>query len=142
MKSIIKIALSILVALSFFSLQSCKKEETKITPVQTQAPAPVNKTIIGKWRAIKGTRTTIFEFIKGIDDNHGSGKIETTTLNPGNNVTVSTIPIKWIIFGINLEIMNDFDNVFTFQLSDDGSRLIIFSDSNRKDIYATCERIK
>lgn len=138
--TIFNIALCIIITISSLGLQSCSKETTtEVTPVN--APV-VNSSIIGKWRAIKGTRTTIFEFIKGIDDNHGSGKIETTTLNPGNNVTVSTIPIKWIIFGINLEIMNDFDNVFTFQLSDDGSRLIIFSDSNRKDIYATCERIK
>ena len=138
MKSIIKITLSIVVALSFFSLQSCKKD-IEITPDKTPV---INKSITGKWRAINGTKTVVHEFINGEDENHGSGSIQITTTNPANSVTVTTTPFKWSVSGNQLHLVSDFNMIFLFQISEDGSRLIIFSDKEMKTISSTSERIK
>ncbi len=131
--SIIKIAVSIIVLLSSFSLQSCKKEATEI--------APVNNTIIGKWRAVNGNRTTEREFIKGADELHGSGNVKITTTSIGNSVTISTAPFTWDISRNVLHINNIADVEFIFQISEDGSRMIFFDVVNRDQVSATFERI-
>ncbi|HNY55394.1 MAG TPA: hypothetical protein PKI86_07200 [Chitinophagales bacterium] len=131
--SIIKIALSIVILLSSFGLQSCKKEATEI--------APANKTIIGKWRAVNGNRTTEREFIKGADELHGSGNVKITTTSIGNSVTVSTAPFTWDISRNVLHINNIADVEFIFQISEDGSRMIFFDVVNRDQVSATFERI-
>ncbi len=131
--SIIKIALSIVVLLSSFSLQSCKKEATDI--------APSNKTIIGKWRAVNGNRTTEREFIKGADELHGTGNVKITTTNLGNAVTITTAPFTWDISRNVVHINNIADIEFVFQITEDGSRMIFFDFVNREQISATFERI-
>jgi len=131
--SIIKIALSIVVLLSSFGLQSCKKEATEI--------APVNNTIIGKWRAVNGNRTTEREFIKGADELHGSGNVKITTTSIGNSVTISTAPFTWDISVNVLHINNIADVEFIFQISEDGSRMIFFDFVNRDRVEATFERM-
>lgn len=131
--SIINIALSILVLLSSFGLQSCKKEATDI--------APVNNTIIGKWRAVDGNRTTEREFIKGADELHGSGNVKVTTTSIGNAVTVTTAPFTWDISVNVLHINNIADVEFIFQISEDGSRMIFFDFVNRDRVEATFERM-
>lgn len=132
--SIIKIALSIVVLLSSFSLQSCKKETVENI-------APINKTIIGKWRAVNGTRTTEREFIKGADELHGTGNVKITTTSIGNAVTVTTAPFNWDISGNVVHIENIADVEFVFQISEDGSRMIFFDFVNRDQISATFERV-
>ena len=72
--SIIKIAACIVVALSSLSLQSCKKESVETV-------APINKTVIGKWRAVSGNRTFEREFIKGASGNQGTGNFKLTETN-------------------------------------------------------------
>lgn len=137
---IIKIALSIIVVLSSFGMQSCQKE-ANITPVK--APAPIiNKTIIGKWRSVIGTSTAVREFTKGVDENQGTGSIQVTTTTPGGGVTTSTEPFKWSVDGNKLHLVNSFNMIFLFQISEDGSRLIIFTDKEMKQISSTSERIK
>lgn len=131
--SIIKIALSIIVVLSSISLQSCKKEATEI--------APVNNTIIGKWRAVNGNKTTEREFIKGADEQHGTGNVKITTTNIGNSLTVTTAPFNWDISGNIIHINNIADVDFIFQISEDGSRMIFFDSVNRDQISATFEQI-
>jgi hypothetical protein len=131
--SIIKIAISIIVVLSSFSLQSCKKESVQIVPENTS--------IIGKWRAVNGNKTTEREFIKGADEQHGTGNVKITTTNIGNTVTITTAPFNWDISGNSIHINNIADVDFIFQISEDGSRMIFFDSVNRDLISATFERI-
>ena len=131
--SILKIVFSIVVILSSFSLQSCKKESMEI--------APENTSIIGKWRAVNGNRTTEREFIKGADELHGTGNVKITTTNIGNIVTVTTAPFNWDISGNIIHINNIADIDFVFQITEDGSRMIFFDSVNRDQISATFEKI-
>lgn len=133
MKSIAKIAVCIAVFISSFGLQSCKKDTIEI--------APVNKSIIGKWKSINGTGTTEREFRKGIDDLHGTGNIKITTTNTGNELVVITAPFNWDISGNVLHIENIADVEFVFQITEDGNRLILFDFIHRNQVSATFERI-
>lgn len=134
MKStIIKIALSIVVILSSFSLQSCKKEAADI--------APVNTSIIGKWKAIKGTRTIEREFIKGADSNSGTGNFKQTEIDVFGTVTVINASFNWEIVGNLLLISQIADIGFIFQLTDNGNRLTLFDEVNTCQVSFTFERI-
>ena len=132
--SIINFALSILVLLSSFGLQSCKKEATDI--------APVNTSIIGKWKAIKGTRTIEREFIKGADSKSGTGNFKQTEIDAFGTVTVITAPFNWEINGNNLFISQIADIGFVFQLTDNGNRLTLFDKVFTTQVSFTFERIK
>lgn len=134
MKTIIKIALCILVLISSFGLQSCSKEKTEIAP-------KTNNTIIGKWKAIKGTRTIIREFIKGKDANSGTGTFKQTETNQFGSVTTITEPFTWKITNNSLFISQIADIGFIFQLTENGDRLILFDEVNSNQVFFTFERI-
>lgn len=131
--SIINIAISIVVVLASFSLQSCKKETAGI--------APVNNTVIGKWKAIKGTRTFEREFIKGQDTNSGTGNFKLTETDRFGTVTTVTAPFTWDISNRLLHISQIADIGFVFQLTENGNRLILFDEVHTDEISFTFERI-
>ena len=131
--SIIKIVLSIVVLLSSFSLQSCKKEAAEVTPVNT--------TIIGKWKAIKGTKTFEREFFKGADTNSGTGNFKLTEVDAFGTVTVITAPFNWDISNRILHISQIADIAFIFQVTDNGNRLTLFDEVNTTQVSFTFERI-
>lgn len=133
MKTIIKIALSIVVLLSSFGLQSCSKEKTEIAPT-------TNNSIIGSWKAIKGTRTIIREFVKGADANSGTGNFKQTETNQFGSVTTITEPFTWNIANNKLNISQIADIGFIFQLSENGNRLILFDEVNTNQVSFTFER--
>lgn len=129
----IKIALCFVVFFSSFSLQSCKKETTQITPI--------NKSIIGKWKAIKGTRTTEREFIKGTDDKSGTGNFKQTETNSFGSLTTITEPFTWQIINNTIQISQIADIGFIFQITEDGNRLIFFDEINTSQVSFTFERV-
>lgn len=131
--SIIKIALSIVVLLSSLGIQSCKKEAAEITPVNTS--------IIGKWKAISGTKTIEREFIKGADTNSGTGNFKSTNVDAFGTVTIITAPFTWDINNNTLNISQLADIAFIFQLTDNGNRLILFDNINTNQLSFTFERI-
>jgi len=134
MKSIIKIALSIVILVFSFSFQSCTKEKNETI-------APVNKTIIGKWKAIKGTRTIEREFIKGSDAKSGTGNFKQTEINSFGTVTVVTEPFTWQIINNIIQISQIADIGFVFQITNDGNRLILFDEVHTELVSFTFERI-
>lgn len=140
----IKIAASIVVILSSFSLQSCTKEST-ITPVKAPAetPVPANKnTLIGKWRAVKGKLTIDREFIKGSTENNGTGNEKETTTSTSNIVNVFTAKFNWDITDDVLHFQIVADEFFIFELTENGNRLLLFDEINKKKVLAyTFERI-
>lgn len=142
MKSIIKIAISIVVVLSSFSMQSCQKEETKIVPVETPVPAPVNKnTLIGKWRAIKGTTTIEREFISGATGNSGTGNNKETTATTSNIQSVITSTFKWSLTSNVLHFQIVADEFFFIQIINNGNRLLLFDEAHRNQLLFTFERV-
>ena len=120
MKStIIKIALSIVVILSSFSLQSCKKEAAEI--------APVNRSIIGKWKGISFQKTLEREFVKGINENEGTGTLVTTSIeNPSDTRTTT---FTWKTSGVTITF-NDANEFELFEISSDGKKLSFFKRTN------------
>jgi len=134
MKSIIKIALSIVVLVSSFSFQSCSKEKQETI-------APVNKTIIGKWKAIKGTKTIEREFIKGSDANSGTGNFKSSETDRFGSITVVTAPFTWQIINNIIQISQVADIGFFFQITENGNRLIFFDEVNTNLVSFTFERI-
>ena len=141
MKSIIKITLSIIVALSFFFFFFCKNGETKITPVQASVPAPVHNTIIGKWRAVKGTTTIEREFISGINGNSGTGNNKETIVSTKNVQTVITSTFKWNLSGDILHFQIVADEFFFIQIINNGTRLLLFDEAHRNQLLFTFERV-
>ena len=134
MKSIIKIAVCIVVALSSFSLQSCKKENIETV-------APINKTVIGKWRAVSGNRTIEREFIKGASETQGVGNSKFTEIGIGNAVTVTTAPFNWDITSNGfLHISQVADIFFKMEISPDGKRMLLFDEVTDR-LSFTFERI-
>ena len=131
---IIKIALSIVVLVSTFGLQSCKKEATSIAPIS-------NNTIVGSWKAIKGTRTIIREFKKGANATSGTGLFKQTETNQFGSVITTTEPFTWEINSNQLIISQIADISFVFQLADNGNRLILFDSFNTNLVSFTFERI-
>lgn len=130
---IIKIALSIVVIISTFGLQSCKKESSSITPT--------TNTIIGKWRSVSGNNTLEREFIKGANSNSGTGISKFTTITFGSTVQVTTEPFTWVINGNGLAISQIADIAFIFEITNNGNRLILFDEVNRDRVSFTFERI-
>ena len=134
MKSIIKIAVCIIVALSSISLQSCKKEATEI--------APVNTSIVGTWSTVLSSAKTLErQFIKGSSENAGTGFVRTIVTGSNGSVTVTTSPFNWDIDGNFLHIENVADVGFFFEITANGERLILFDEVNRNEVSFTFDRI-
>lgn len=133
---IVQLICSVLVLLSSFGLQSCKKESDAI--------APANTSIIGKWKNVNSTRTLEREFIQGESATSGTGiaTVTTNSTTPDNSVTTTTSPFTWRINGNNLAISNIADVDFIFEITADGKRLILFDSVNTNQVSFIFERVR
>ena len=132
--SSIKMAFNIVVFASIFNLQSCKKEATGITPINT--------TIIGTWKTVLSSGKILErQFIKGAANNAGTGI--TRIIAPGSNnaVTTTTSPFNWDTEGNHLHLENIADVGFIFEITADGKKLILFDEVNTNQVSFTFERV-
>lgn len=133
--TIIKIAFCLFVFISSLGLQSCQKENEEIVPVKT------NLSVIGKWRAVKGTTTIEREFIKGPTDNKGTGHSKETTVSGSRVETIINATFDWEINETLLHFRIVADEFFIFKITENGNRLILFDEVHRDRVLLTFERV-
>ncbi len=138
--SIIKMAICVVVFTSSFGLQSCQKEKEEVVPVKNISPI-ANISIVGKWRAVKGTTTIEREFIKGSVDNKGTGHSKETIVNASRVETVITSTFDWEIDEDLLHFRIVADEFFIIKITDNGNRLILFDEAHRDKVMFTFERV-
>lgn len=134
--SILNIATCIVVCISSFGLQSCQKEKEGIVPVKY-----ISTSVVGKWRAVKGTITIEREFIKKSADNKGTGHNKETKVTASRVETVITSTFDWEIQESILHFRIIADEFFFVKITDNGNRLILFDEVHRDQVLYTFERV-